>query len=65
MSDDFFRSRMGHTFYEGTMPNIAKALEDLVREQKEANKLKKIEMIERMGLDRFNEVCEQIELALH
>lgn len=24
---EFFQTRMGHTFYEGTMPRIAKALE--------------------------------------
>lgn len=29
MSDDFFRSRMGHRFYEATMPKMADELERL------------------------------------
>lgn len=26
MSDDFFRTRMGHTFYESTMPSLVREL---------------------------------------
>jgi hypothetical protein len=26
VSDDFFRTRMGHTFYESTMPSLAREL---------------------------------------
>lgn len=26
MSDDFFRTRMGHTFYEATMPSLVREL---------------------------------------
>jgi len=29
MSDDFFRTRMGHRFFEATMPKIADQLERL------------------------------------
>ena len=29
MSDDFFRTRMGHRFFESTMPRIADELERL------------------------------------
>lgn len=32
MSDDFFRTRMGHRFFESTLPKIADQLERLVAE---------------------------------
>ena len=33
MSDpDFFQTRMGHAFYNGTMPRIAKALEKIAEQ---------------------------------
>lgn len=42
MSDEFFRTRMGHTFYEGTMPRIADALERIARGIEEQNRLARI-----------------------
>lgn len=38
MGPSFFQTIMGHTFYEGTMPRIAKALERIAAALEEANK---------------------------
>lgn len=35
MGQEFYETRMGHDFYFGTMPRIAKALEELVAVEKE------------------------------
>jgi len=37
---EFFQTMMGRQFYEGTVPRIAKALEDIAFELKRQNKLK-------------------------
>jgi hypothetical protein len=39
MGPSFFQTIMGHTFYEGTVPRIAKALERIAKALEEANKL--------------------------
>jgi len=31
MSDEFFRTKMGHKFYEADVPRIARALEDIAK----------------------------------
>ena len=38
MGPSFFQTIMGHTFYEGTVPRIAKALERIAAALEEANK---------------------------
>ena len=38
MGPSFFQTIMGHTFYEGTVPRIAKALERIAIALEEANK---------------------------
>ena len=38
MGPSFFQTIMGHTFYEGTVPRIAKALERIAVALEEANK---------------------------
>ena len=38
MGPSFFQTLMGHTFYEGTVPRIAKALERIAAALEEANK---------------------------
>jgi hypothetical protein len=38
MDPSFFQTIMGHTFYEGTVPRIAKALERIAIALEEANK---------------------------
>ena len=42
--DEFFRTRMGRAFIEGTMPRIADNLDRLVKAQEETNRLKRIEL---------------------
>ena len=39
MGPSFFQTIMGHTFYEGTVPRIAKALERIAAALEAANKL--------------------------
>lgn len=34
---EFFQTRMGRTFYEGTMPRLAESLQDLAKQLKEYN----------------------------
>jgi superfamily II RNA helicase len=41
---DFWQTRAGMKFTEGTMPRIASALEDIVKELKRANNLKEKEL---------------------
>lgn len=38
MGPSFFQTIMGHTFYEGTVPRIARALERIAIALEEANK---------------------------
>ena len=38
MGPSFFQTIMGHTFYEGTVPRVAKALERIAAALEEANK---------------------------
>ena len=40
---EFFQTRMGTKFYEGTVPRIAEALEGILKELKRANDLKENE----------------------
>lgn len=49
--DEFFRSRMGRVFIEGTMPKIAENLERIAQAQEEANRLKRIELEDKLGKD--------------
>ena len=44
MGPQFFQTRMGQTFYEGTMPKLARAVEALMAELKRQNDLKEIEL---------------------
>lgn len=44
--NDFFRTQMGRIFFEGTMPKIAKALEQSTKQQKLANAIE----LTKMGL---------------
>jgi hypothetical protein len=37
---EFFQTVMGQRFYEGTMPRIAKALEEIAKELKRANDMR-------------------------
>lgn len=39
---DFFQTRMGHTFFEGTMPRIAKALEKIAAAMEKEEKPKSL-----------------------
>lgn len=39
MSDEFFKTRMGRIFYEGTAPRIAEALERIAEAIEEQNRL--------------------------
>ena len=34
---EFFETRMGHTFYDGTMPRIAKSLEQIAKQLEAAS----------------------------
>jgi len=43
MGPQFFQTRMGQKFFEGTMPRIAKVLEEIADELKRANDLKETE----------------------
>jgi len=44
MGPEFFQTRMGQTFYEGTVPKMARAIEDVAKELKRQNDLKEIEL---------------------
>jgi hypothetical protein len=44
MGPHFFQTRMGQTFYEGTVPRIAKSLATIATELKRQNDLKEKEL---------------------
>jgi hypothetical protein len=44
MGPKFFQTRMGLKFYEGTLPKLVSAVEDVVKELKRKNELKEIEL---------------------
>jgi hypothetical protein len=45
---EFFKTMMGRKFFEGSVPRIARALEDIGNELKRANDLKEAEKPETM-----------------
>jgi len=44
MGPEFFQTRMGQSFYEGTMPRLAKAVDRFASALERQNELKEIEM---------------------
>ena len=51
---EFFQTRMGHTFIEGTMPRLSDRIERLAKAMERANELKEIEL----GLKKSEEEKE-------
>lgn len=49
MGDDFFRTVMGRTFYEGTMPRIAAALHGICKELERFNNHKEQRPLEALA----------------
>jgi len=46
---EFFQTRMGQTFFEGTVPRIAKSLAEIAKELKRQNDLKEQELKEKLA----------------
>lgn len=54
MGPEFFQTLMGKSFYQGSVPNIAKSLEEISVQLKRANDLREKELVQARPLETFD-----------